>query len=76
MLLTSKTRPQGGSIATTIPTEVSRRMGLAPGMELCWYADGEGGYHVRPMTEQTREFLEAHEAVIEQHRDLFDALSK
>ena len=47
--ITSRTRKQGGSVTTTIPTEVARKMGLRPGEKLFWVEDGSGGYHVVPM---------------------------
>jgi bifunctional DNA-binding transcriptional regulator/antitoxin component of YhaV-PrlF toxin-antitoxin module len=76
MLLTSKTRGQGGSVTTTVPAEVIRKLGLRPGDELYWVDDGAGGYHVTPLDPETQAMLEAHEEVIREYRDVFAALAK
>jgi len=74
--ITSRTRQQGGSVATTVPTEVTRKMGLQPGQELYWVEDGAGGYHVSPMRPDVREALAAHEGVLTEYRDVFKALAE
>ena len=74
--ITSRTRQQGGSITTTIPTEVTRKMGLRPGEELFWVEDGSGGYHVIPTRPGIRDILEAHEDVLTEYRDVFKALAE
>ena len=74
--LTSRTRQQGGSVTTTIPTEVTRRMGLEPGQQLFWVQDGSGGYHVSPMRPDIRAVLAAHEDVLTEYRDVFKALAE
>jgi putative addiction module antidote len=76
MLLTSKTRGQGGSVTTTIPAEVARKLGVQPGDELFWVEDGAGGYHVTPLDPATQEMLEAHEEIIREYRDVFAALAR
>ena len=76
MLLSTKARAQGGSLATSIPGEVTRRLGLTPGTELFWVEDGQGGYRVYPGGEKTRRVLEAHEAAIADYRDVFRELAK
>ena len=76
MLLSTKTRAQGGSLATSIPAEVTRRLGLSPGTELFWVDDGQGGYRVYPGGDKTRRILEAHEAAIADYRDVFRELAK
>ena len=72
----SRTRQQGGSVTTTIPTEVTRKMGLRPGEELFWVEDGTGGYHVIPTRPDMRSILEAHEDVLAEYRDVFKALAE
>ena len=74
--ITSRTRQQGGSVTTTVPTEVARKMGLQPGQELYWVEDGAGGYHVTPMRPDIREILAAHEDVLAEYRDVFKALAE
>ena len=74
--ITSRTRQQGGSVTTTIPTEVARKMGLQPGEELFWVEDGSGGYHVAPMRPDIREILEAHEDVLAEYRQVFKSLAE
>jgi antitoxin component of MazEF toxin-antitoxin module len=76
MLLSTKARAQGGSLATSIPAEVARRLGLSSGTELFWIEDGQGGYRVYPGGEKTRKILEAHEEAIADYRDVFRALAK
>lgn len=76
MPLTSKTREQGGSIATTIPAEVARKLGIRPGEELFWVEDGAGGYHVTPFDPEMREILEAHEEIMHEYKDVFRALAE
>jgi bifunctional DNA-binding transcriptional regulator/antitoxin component of YhaV-PrlF toxin-antitoxin module len=74
--LTSRTRAQGGSITTTVPTEATRKMGLQPGAELYWVEDGMGGYHVLPYDPEVAEALRAHEEIMEEYREVFAALAK
>lgn len=76
MLLSTKARAQGGSLATSIPAEVARRLGLTPGSELFWVEDGQGGYRLYPGGEKTRQVMEAHERIIERYRDVFRELAK
>jgi len=75
-VLTSKARPQGGSVSTTIPTEAARRMGLNAGSDLFWVEDGMGGYHVSPSNPERIAMLQAHEEIMDQYRDVFAALAK
>lgn len=74
--VTSKTRGQGGSLTTTIPSEVARRLGLREGDELYWVEDSSGGYHVSPSRPDIKEALEAHEEALEEYRDVFKALAE
>jgi antitoxin component of MazEF toxin-antitoxin module len=76
MLLSTKARSQGGSLATSIPAEVARRLGLTSGTELFWVEDGQGGYRVYPGGEKTRKILEAHEEAITEYRDVFRELAR
>lgn len=75
-MLKSRTRTQGGSLTTTIPVEVGRRLGLSEGDELYWVSDGAGGYHVSVSRPDIRKVLEAHEEVLEEYRDVFKALAE
>ena len=74
--ITSRTRQQGGSVTTTIPTEVARKMGLRAGEELFWVEDGSGGYHIVPMRPDIREILEAHQDVLSEYRQVFKSLAE
>jgi antitoxin component of MazEF toxin-antitoxin module len=76
MLLSTKARAQGGSLATSIPAEVSRRLGLTAGAELFWVEDGQGGYRLYPGGDKTRRVLEAHEEAIADYRDVFRELAR
>ena len=76
MLLSTRTRVQGGSLATSIPAEVTRRLGLGPGSELFWVEDGQGGYRIYPGGEKPRRILEAHEEAIADYRDVFRELAR
>jgi antitoxin component of MazEF toxin-antitoxin module len=76
MLLNTKARAQGGSLTTSIPAEVARRLGLTAGTDLFWVEDGQGGYRVYPGGEKTRRILEAHEEAISDFRDVFRELAR
>jgi hypothetical protein len=76
MLLSTRARAQGGSLTTSIPAEVARRMGVAAGTELYWVEDGQGGYRVYPGGEKARRVLEAHEEAVADYRDVFRELAK
>ena len=76
MLLNTKARAQGGSLTTSIPAEVARRLGVTAGTDLFWIEDGQGGYRVYPGGEKTRRILEAHEEAISDYRDVFRELAK
>ena len=76
MILTSKARTQGGSLSTTIPTEVSRRMGVSAGDELFWVEDGMGGYRVTASSPERAAMLRAHAEIMDEYRDVFAALAK
>ena len=75
-ILKSKTRAQGGSVSTTIPSEAVRRMGVDPGTELYWVEDGQGGSRVSPVNPERTAMLEAHEEVMTEYREVFSALAK
>jgi antitoxin component of MazEF toxin-antitoxin module len=76
MLLSTKARVQGGSLTTSIPAEVARRLGVSAGTDLFWVEDGQGGYRVYPGGDKTRRLLEAHEEAISDYRDVFRELAK
>jgi hypothetical protein len=75
-ILLSKTRVQGASVVTTVPGEVARRLGIAPGQEIEWIEDGMGGFRVVPHTGETAEALEAHARVMAEYDSVFRALAK
>ena len=75
-ILTSKARAQGGSLSTTIPTEVTRRMGVNSGDELYWVEDGMGGYRVTANNPERAAMLKAHAEIMDEYRDVFAALAK
>jgi antitoxin component of MazEF toxin-antitoxin module len=72
----SKVRPQGASMVTTLPAEVARRLGLAPGQELEWIEDGMGGFRVVPHAEETAAALELHARIMAEYDSVFRALAK
>lgn len=76
MVLTTKTRAQGGSLITAIPTEVARRLGITPGGALHWIEDESGRFIVTTVDPQTLEALRHHEDVIAQYREVFKALAE
>ncbi len=75
-ILTSRTRVQGASVVTTLPAEVTRRLGIGPGQELAWLDDGKGGFRVMPHSAETAEALEAHEKMMAEFGGVFRALAK
>jgi antitoxin component of MazEF toxin-antitoxin module len=76
MLLSTTARAQGGSLTTSIPAEVARKLGVSAGTDLFWVEDGQGGYRVYPGGDKTRRILEAHEEAISDYRDVFRELAK
>lgn len=74
--LTSRTRAQGASIVTTLPAEVSRRMGIEAGQELEWIEDGMGGFRVVPRADELAEALEIHKRVMAKYAGAFRELAK
>lgn len=75
-LLSTKARVQGGSLTTSIPAEVARRLGVSAGTDLFWVEDGQGGYRVYPGGDKGRRILEAHEEAISDYRDVFRELAR
>lgn len=75
-ILTSRTRPQGASVITTLPAEVVRRLAIQPGQELEWIEDGMGGFRVVLHTAETAEALEAHAQIMAEYDSVFRALAK
>jgi hypothetical protein len=75
-ILTSRVRAQGGSVVTTIPAEAARRMGICPGADLFWVEDGTGGYRVTAFDPARVGILRAHDAVMDEYRDVFASLAR
>lgn len=76
MIMTSKTRMQGGSIVTSIPNEVARRLGAAPGDSIYWVEDSAGRFVVTTVDPEVLEALKVHEEVVAQYREVFKALAE
>jgi antitoxin component of MazEF toxin-antitoxin module len=76
MILTTKTRAQGGSVVATLPAEVTRRLAVEPGQTLYWRESGPGAYTVTALDPAQAAALEAMEEVLVQYRDVFAALAK
>ncbi|MBC7788572.1 MAG: hypothetical protein H7Z74_01390 [Anaerolineae bacterium] len=76
MILTSNTRVQGGSMVTSIPNEVARRLGANPGDPLYWIEDGAGRFVVTTVDPATLEALKHHEEVVAQYREVFQTLAE
>jgi len=76
MVITSNTRAQGGSMITSIPNEVARRLGASPGDPLYWIEDGAGRFVVTTIDPETLEALNHHDEVIAQYREVFQALAE
>lgn len=74
--LTSRTRAQGASVVTTLPAEVSRRLGIEAGQELEWIEDGMGGFRVVPHVPELAEALELHEKMMAKYAATFRELAK
>jgi bifunctional DNA-binding transcriptional regulator/antitoxin component of YhaV-PrlF toxin-antitoxin module len=74
--LTSRTRAQGASVVTTLPAEVSRRLGIEAGQELEWIEDGMGGFRVVPHVQELAEALEIHEHMMAKYASAFRELAK
>ena len=76
MVLKSKTRMQGGSVVTSLPSEVARRMAVGAGQELYWRETAPGVYTVTSLDPEQAKALEAHERILEKYKDVFAALAK
>ncbi len=72
----TKVSARDGSLSTTLPAEVTRRLGLTAGMELLWLDDGQGGCRVLPGGAVTRRILAAHEEAVSDFREVFGELAK
>jgi putative addiction module antidote len=75
-MISTKARLQGGSLVTSIPTEVARRLGASPGDALYWVEDAAGHYVVTTVDPETLEALAQHEKVAGQYREVFRALAE
>jgi hypothetical protein len=74
--LVSKLRTQGASTITTVPTEITRRLGLNGGDSLSWVEDGLGGFRVSRFTPETAKAIEEHERIMDKFDSVFRALAK
>jgi len=74
--LTSRTRAQGASVVTTLPAEVTRRLGIEAGQELDWIEDGMGGFRVVRRSEPLAEAMAIHEELMAEYDSAFRALAK
>ena len=76
MVVTSKTRMQGGSMVTSIPNEVARRLGIGSGDSIHWIDQGSGSFVVTTVDPETLEALKIHEEVVAKYREVFKALAE
>ena len=74
--LSSRTRAQGASVVTTLPAEVTRRLGIEPGQALDWIEDGMGGFRVVRHSEPLAEALAIHDELMAEYDSAFRALAK
>ena len=76
LMLSTKAGLQGGSLVTSIPTEVARRLGANPGDAIYWIEDAAGHYVVTTVDPETLEALEQHEKVVSRYREVFRSLAE
>lgn len=74
--LLTKIRAQGSSTVTTIPSEISRRLGIKEGDSIAWVEDGFGGFRVSPFSPNTAAAVEQHEAIMRKFDSVFRSLAK
>jgi putative addiction module antidote len=67
---------QGGSMVTSIPNEVVRRLGANPGDPIYWIDQGGGNFVVTTFDPETLEALKIHEEVTAKYREVFKALAE
>ena len=67
---------QGGSMVTSIPSEVVRRLGANPGDPIYWIDQGAGKFVVTTYDPDTVEALKIHENVVAKYREVFKALAE
>ncbi|MEO7039460.1 MAG: hypothetical protein ABI186_05450 [Candidatus Elarobacter sp.] len=63
-------------MVTTLPGEVTRRLGLTAGQELDWIEDGLGGFRVVPHSEELASAIAAHEQIMAEYDSVFRQLAK
>jgi len=74
--LTSRTHAQGTTIVTTLPAEVTRRLGIEVGQELAWIEDGMGGFRVVRHSAPLAEALAVQEELMVVYDGVFRDLDK
>jgi putative addiction module antidote len=74
--ITSRTRSQGASIVTTLPSEIIRRLGIEAGDELTWVEDGMGGFRVLPHSPHLQQVVEIHERAMQKYDGVFRKLAE
>jgi antitoxin component of MazEF toxin-antitoxin module len=72
----STLRATGGSVTTTIPSEVAERMGVGPGQSIVWIDEGDGSFRVSPAEAVQQPMLDAADTVIAKYRPVFAKLAR
>src|SRR5262249_22222610 len=70
-VLVSKTRVQGASVVTTLPSEVVRRLAIPVGQELAWIEDGLGGFRAIIHTSESDIADDAHVQIMREYDGAF-----
>jgi hypothetical protein len=69
-------RATGGSVTTTVPSEVAQRMGVGPGQAINWIDEGNGMFRITPADATQQPILDAAQRVIEKYRPVFAKLGR
>jgi antitoxin component of MazEF toxin-antitoxin module len=72
----SALRATGGSVTTTIPSDVVERMGVAAGQSIVWVDEGDGTFRVGRADGVQQHMLDAAEEVIAKYRPVFARLGR
>ena len=69
-------RATGGSVTTTVPSEVAQRMGVGPGQAIAWTDEGDGTFRISVVEPAQQPVLDAAERVSEKYRSVFAKLGR
>lgn len=76
MIISTKIRMNSGSMVTSIPNEVVRRLGVKPGDALYWIEQESGHFVVSTLDPETVEALRISEEASTKYRGVLKSLAE